>query len=86
MITDGHRLKHELHEPVPVIGFFFVAFQLLALTDAPILKHYGIGASEFMAATIGAPVAAKLMGMTDHFPLANRFPENTWSYASFGRA
>lgn len=75
MSTAGQKLKHELHELVPVIMFFFVAFQLLALTDALILKQYGIGASVFMAATIGALVAAKVVVITDHFALVNRFPE-----------
>jgi len=34
----GQKLKHQPHELVPGIGFFFVAFQLLALTDALILE------------------------------------------------
>lgn len=75
MSTAGQKLKHELHELIPVTAFFFVAFQLLALTDALILKQYGIGASVFMAATIGALVAAKVVVITDHFALVNRFPE-----------
>jgi hypothetical protein len=37
MSTAGQKLKHELRELVPVIVFFFIAFQLLALTDALIL-------------------------------------------------
>jgi hypothetical protein len=75
MSTSGQKLKNELHELVPVTVFFFIAFQLLALTDALILEPYGIGASVFMAATIGALVAAKVVEITDHFALVNRFPE-----------
>lgn len=75
MSTAAQKLKHELHELIPVTAFFFVAFQLLALTDALILKQYGIGASVFIAATIGALVAAKVVVITDHFALVNRFPE-----------
>ena len=38
MSTVGHKLKHELHGLIPVIVFFFITFQLLALTEALMLK------------------------------------------------
>jgi hypothetical protein len=75
MSTAGRKLKHELHGLIPVTAFFFVAFPLLVLTDALTLKQYGIGTSELMAATIGALVAARVVMITDHFSLVNRFPE-----------
>ncbi len=34
MSTWGPKLKHELHELIPVLVFFFITFQLLALTEA----------------------------------------------------
>lgn len=80
MSTFGQRLKHELDELIPVTVFFFVAFQLLALTDALILKEYGIRASVFLAATLTALVVSKVVIITDHFALVNRFPEKPLIY------
>jgi hypothetical protein len=54
MSTLGNKLKHELWEFVPVAIFFFVAFQLIAFTQALMLEQYGIRISTFLAATIGA--------------------------------
>jgi len=80
MSTFGQKVKHELEELIPVTVFFFAAFQLLALTDALILKQYGISISIFVTATIGALVAAKVVVITDHFALVNRFPEKPLIY------
>ncbi|MCW1924462.1 hypothetical protein OKA05_17985 [Luteolibacter arcticus] len=80
MSTLAQKLKHELHELIPVTLFFFVAFQLLALTDALILKQYGIPVAVFMSATIGALVAAKVVVITDHFALLNQFPTKPLIY------
>ena len=41
MSNLGQKVKHELRELIPVTLFFFVAFELLALTDALMLKQYG---------------------------------------------
>ena len=80
MSTVGHKLKHELHGLIPVIVFFFITFQLLALTEALILKQYGISVSVFLTATVKALVVAKVVLIADHFPLVNRFPEKPLSY------
>ena len=79
----GHKLKHELRELLPVTLFFFVAFQLLALTQALMLKQYGIHTATFMAATLMAMVVAKVVMLTDHFALVNRFPEKPLIYNVF---
>jgi hypothetical protein len=70
----GHSLKHLVHEMIPPAAYFFVTFQLLALTHALMLKQYGIEATTFMAATIGALVAAKIVVLADLLPFINRFP------------
>jgi hypothetical protein len=80
MSTLAQKVKHELDELIPVTLFFFVAFQLLALTDALILKEYGIRISIFATAAIGALVAAKVVVITDHFALVNRFPDKPLIY------
>jgi hypothetical protein len=76
----GPKLKHELHTLIPATAFFFVSFQLLALTQALILKQYGIRVSVFLAATVGALVVAKVVLIADHVPLVNRFPEKPLIY------
>ena len=80
MSTLGHKLKHELRELIPATAFFFAAFQLLAITQALILKQYGIRVSVFLAATVGALVVAKVVLIADHVPLVNRFPEKPLIY------
>jgi len=80
MSNLGPKLKHELRELIPVTLFFFMTFQLLALTEALMLKQYGIQTAAFLSATIGALVAAKVVVLTDHFALVNRFPEKPLIY------
>jgi len=74
------NLKHEVHELVPIIVFFFFTFQLLAFTEALMLKQYGIRFAVFLVATIQALVVGKVVLIADHFPLVNRFPEKPLSY------
>lgn len=80
MSTIGHKLKHELAELVPVTLFFFVAFQLLALTEALTLEQYGIKLWVFAAATVGALVVAKVVLIADHFRFLNRYPHHPLIY------
>jgi hypothetical protein len=69
-----HSAKHLVQEMIPPAAFFFVAFQLLALTHALMLQQYGIEATTFLAATLGALVAAKVVVLADLLPFINRFP------------
>ena len=75
MSSFREKVRHELGELIPVIVFFFVSFQLLALTQALMLEEYGIHPYTFFAATIGALIVAKVVVIADHFPQVNRFPE-----------
>jgi hypothetical protein len=75
-----HSLKHLLHEMIPPVTFFFITFQLLAFTRALMLKRYGIDATTFVAATIGALVAAKVVVLADLLPFINRFPSRPLIY------
>jgi hypothetical protein len=74
MSKFGHTMKHLTLEMIPPVVFFFVSFQLLAFTRALMLKGYGIEVSTFLAATIGALVAAKVVVLADLLPFINRFP------------
>jgi hypothetical protein len=81
MSTLGEKLKHELRELIPVTVFFFCTFQLLALTQALMLEQFGIRVSAFLTATVMALVVAKVVLITDHFPLVNRFSDKPLSYS-----
>jgi len=80
MSSFRDKLKKELEELIPVTVFFFLAFQLLALTDAMILRQYGIKITVFLGAVLAALVVAKVVIITDHFALVNRFPEKPLIY------
>ena len=68
------RLKREILGAIPIVAFFFIVFQLLALTKALILKKYGIEVSTFLNATIAAAVVGKVVPIADLLPFMNRFP------------
>lgn len=74
------KVRHEVRELIPVTLFFFVAFQLLALTGSLMLKQYGIHATTFLAATLMALIVAKVVVITDHFAFVNRYPEKPLIY------
>lgn len=80
MSTIRERIRNELRELIPVTLFFFVAFQLLALTKALILNQYGIRADVFVNATIGALIVAKVVLIADHFRIVNRYPDKPLIY------
>jgi len=80
MSTLGEKLEHELRELIPVTVFFFGTFQLLALTQSLMLEEFGIRVSDFLAATVMALVVAKVILITDHFPLVNRFSHKPLSH------
>jgi hypothetical protein len=60
--------------------FFLFAFELLALTQALMLRQYGISSAVFVAAAVGALIVAKVVLLTDHFPFVNRFPDKPLMY------
>ena len=74
------RLKREILGTIPTVAFFFVVFQLLALTRALILRQYGIEVSTFLNATIGALIVGKVVLFTDLLPFVNRFPNKPLIY------
>ena len=80
MSSFAEKAKHEVRELIPVTVFFFVAFQLLALTEALMLRQYGISVSVFLTATLLALVVAKVVVIADHFAVVNRYPEKPLAY------
>lgn len=74
------RLKEKFLGIIPASVFFFVAFQLLAITRSLILQQYGIQVSTFVAATIGALIVARVVMIVDLLPFVNRFPDKPLAY------
>lgn len=74
------RLKHELLEAIPPAIFFFLAFQLIAFTQALMLEQYGIQVVTFVKATVAALIVAKVVLVADLMPFINRFPEKPLIY------
>jgi len=74
------KLKHEMWELIPVFIFFFITFQLLAITESLMLEQYNIKASAFIGATLMAMVISKVVVIADHFRLVNQFPHKPLVY------
>ncbi len=83
MSKFGQRVKHLVGEMIPPALFFFLAFQLLALTQALMLRQYDIDATIFVAGLLGALVVAKVVVLAEMLPFINRFPERPliWNIA-----
>lgn len=80
MTNVGFMLRRELRALVPVTVFFFVSFQLLALTEALILRQYVVRTPAFLGATLTALVMAKVVLIADKVPGVNRFPHKPLAY------
>jgi len=83
MSKFGQRVKHLVGGMIPPALFFFLAFQLLALTQALMLRQYDIDATIFVAGLVGALVVAKVVVLAEMLPFINRFPERPliWNIA-----
>jgi hypothetical protein len=73
-------LKHEFLEMLPPTIFFFVAFHVIAFTNALMAKQYGIPISSSVAATIGALIVGKAILITDALPFVNWFRQKRLIY------
>jgi hypothetical protein len=74
------RLKHEIAQVIPPAVFFFVTFNVIAVTRALMLEQYGITVPSFAAATIGALIVAKVILIVDLLPFVNRYPDKPLVY------
>ncbi len=67
-------------ELVPPTIFFFIAFHIIAISRALMLRVHGISFSASAGATIAALLVAKVVLITDHLSFINRFPEKPLIY------
>jgi hypothetical protein len=75
-----HWLKHEFHEVLPPAIFFLIAFHIVVFDQRLILRQYGLPLSSVVVATVAALLVAKVVVITDMFPLINRFPDKPLIY------
>ncbi|MGH7132723.1 MAG: hypothetical protein ACREJO_12330 [Phycisphaerales bacterium] len=74
------KVKAEFRELVPITIFFFLALQMLALTQSLMLRTYGIPVHSFLEAALGALVIAKVVAVADHIPFINLYPQRPLAY------
>jgi hypothetical protein len=80
MSGPAERIKHELRELMPPTIFFLIAFHILTVSRALMLRQYGIQISAVAGATIGALLVAKVVLLADMLPAVNRFPDKPLIY------
>lgn len=73
-------MRHEFLQVLPPTIFFFVAFNVISLTKALMLREHGIEFSGFATATVGALLVGKVVLVADKLPLINRFPDKPLIY------
>ena len=73
-------IMQEVREVIPPAIFFLIAFHVLALSRALMLREYGIHVAAAAGATVGALIVAKVVLIADSLPLINRFPERPLIY------
>lgn len=69
------KLKHMVVEVIPTAVFFFIAFQVIAITRDIMLETHGTYLSTLAATVIGALVISKVVVVVDLLPFMNRFPD-----------
>ena len=80
MRTLLERVKEELLELLPPTIFFFVAFHIIVVSRALMLREYGVKVSAVAGATIGALLVGKVVLLADKLPAVNRFPDKPLIY------
>ena len=70
----------EVREVLPPTIFFLIAFHILALFRALMLRQYGVEISSVAGATVAALLVAKVVLLADLLPFVNRFPEKPLIY------
>jgi hypothetical protein len=74
------RIKEEVLAALPPAIFFFIAFHIIVLFKALMLRQYGIPVSSIASATVGALLVAKVVLIADLLPIVNRFPDKPLIY------
>jgi hypothetical protein len=67
-------LKKELLHIIPVFIFFFIAFNIINVTEGLILKKAGIGRFGILEITLAAALVAKILLVLDHMAIVEWVP------------
>lgn len=73
-------IKHEFYEILPPTIFFLISFHIILLSQALMLRQYGVRLSSMTVATVGALLVAKVVLIADMLPFINRFPDRPLIY------
>jgi hypothetical protein len=73
-------IKHEFYEVLPPTIFFVIAFHIVLLDRALMLREYGLRLSSMTVATVMALLVAKVVLIADKLPFINRFPDRPLIY------
>src|SRR5215813_6662694 len=73
-------IKHEFYEILPPTIFFFISFHIILLSQALMLRQYGIRLSSMTVAAVGALLLGKVVLIADMLPFINRFPDRPLIY------
>ena len=73
-------IKHEFFEVLPPTIFFFLAFSVISITRALMLKEHGIELAAFGGATVGALIVGKVVLIADKLHFINKFPHKPLIY------
>jgi len=73
-------IKHELIEVLPPTFFFFIAFNVISISEKLMLEEYGIKFSGLVNAAIGALLVAKAIMLTDQIKFINKYLDKPLMY------
>jgi hypothetical protein len=75
MSPVGVTIGREIRELLPAVIYFVITFNIIGFTKVLILREYGITASTFVGATLGAFLAAKAVLLVGVLPFMEPFPK-----------
>jgi hypothetical protein len=71
----GETIRHEIRELIPAVIYFVITFNIIGFTKVLMLREYGITASTFVGATLGALLVAKAVLIVGVLPFMEPFPK-----------
>lgn len=76
------KIREEIIRLLPAVIFFFVAFNLIVLTEDLSDEPYGVRAFRYAGAAIGALLVAKVVLVVECLPFANVFSGRPLIYSA----
>lgn len=70
----------EFFQIIPAVVFFFLAFNVINITEALLLKNEAVTYQNFPMILLGATIVAKVILIADCLPLINAFPNKPLIY------